>query len=84
VTAKRASDALSIVREKEDDLNLVLTEAHLPDMDKYEFLERMGEISKLPVVSKYHSRFSFFSSFFYNKMFSMGWFLLSDSDVFYS
>uniref|UniRef100_A0A2N9JAU0 Response regulatory domain-containing protein n=1 Tax=Fagus sylvatica TaxID=28930 RepID=A0A2N9JAU0_FAGSY len=51
VTAKRASDALSIVREKEDDLNLVLTEAHLPDMDKYEFLERMGEISKLPVVT---------------------------------
>ncbi|XP_059456679.1 two-component response regulator ARR14-like [Corylus avellana] len=48
--AKRATVALSIVREKEDDLHLVLAEAHLPDMDKYEFLERMGEMSKLPVV----------------------------------
>uniref|UniRef100_A0A7N2MD57 Two-component response regulator n=2 Tax=Quercus lobata TaxID=97700 RepID=A0A7N2MD57_QUELO len=49
VTAKRASDALAIAWE-EDDLQLVLAEAHLPDMDKYEFLERMGEMSKLPVV----------------------------------
>ena len=62
MTAKRASDALAIARE-EDDLQLVLAEAHLPDMDKYEFLERMGEMSKLPVVSKSHFRLSFFSCF---------------------
>nr|POF08929.1 two-component response regulator arr2 [Quercus suber] len=49
VTAKQGSDALAIAREK-DDLQLVLTEAHLPDMDKYEFLERMREMSKLPVI----------------------------------
>ncbi|XP_075669272.1 two-component response regulator ORR23-like isoform X1 [Castanea sativa] len=49
VTAKQGSDALAIARDK-DDLQLVLTEAHLPDMDKYEFLERMQEVSKLPVI----------------------------------
>ncbi|XP_044492959.1 two-component response regulator ARR2-like isoform X2 [Mangifera indica] len=50
-TAKRATDGLCIIREREGELNLVLAEAHLPDMDKYELLETVGEMSKLPVVS---------------------------------
>ncbi|PQM36792.1 two-component response regulator ARR1 [Prunus yedoensis var. nudiflora] len=50
MTAKRAYDALSIAQKKEDELHLVLTEAHLPDMDKYELLEKMKAVSKVPVV----------------------------------
>ena len=76
VTAKQGSDALAIAREK-DDLQLVLTEAHLPDMDKYEFLERMQEMSKLPVISKYHSRFGFFFCFLLPQNVLNEWFLLS-------
>lgn len=53
MTAKRAYDALSIAQKKEDELHLVLTEAHLPDMDKYELLEKMKAVSKVPVVSKF-------------------------------
>ncbi|XP_031254734.1 two-component response regulator ARR14-like isoform X1 [Pistacia vera] len=50
ITAKRGTDALSIAREREDELDLVLAETHLPDMDKYELLETMGEMSTFPVV----------------------------------
>ncbi|KAF5744345.1 two-component response regulator ARR14 [Tripterygium wilfordii] len=32
ITAKRAADALCIVRETENELDLILTETHLPDM----------------------------------------------------
>ena len=78
VTAKQGSDALAIAREK-DDLQLVVTEAHLPDMDKYEFLERMQEMSKLPVISKYHSRFGFFFCFLLPQNVLNGRFLLSDT-----
>ncbi|XP_043805610.1 two-component response regulator ARR14 [Manihot esculenta] len=50
MTATRATDALSILQERQHELDLVLTEVHLPDMDKYELLETMGEISCLPIV----------------------------------
>ncbi|KAK4849489.1 hypothetical protein QYF36_025390 [Acer negundo] len=50
MTAKRASDALCIIREREDEVDLVLSDACLPDMTRYELLERVGRISKLPVV----------------------------------
>ncbi|XP_009340629.2 putative two-component response regulator-like APRR8 [Pyrus x bretschneideri] len=52
LTEKRACDALSVAQKKEDELHLVLTEVHLPDMDKYELLEKLRAVSKLPVVSK--------------------------------
>ena len=52
MTAKRASDALCIIREREDEVDLVLSDACLPDMTRYELLERVGRMSKLPVVSK--------------------------------
>ncbi|KAF5733001.1 two-component response regulator ARR14-like [Tripterygium wilfordii] len=35
ITAKRAADALCIVRAKENELDLILTESKLPDMDKW-------------------------------------------------
>ncbi|KAK1560587.1 hypothetical protein Q3G72_028442 [Acer saccharum] len=50
MTAKRASDALCIIRERADEVDLVLSDACLPDMTRYELLERVGRMSKLPVV----------------------------------
>ncbi|EEF50457.1 sensor histidine kinase, putative [Ricinus communis] len=50
ITAKRATDALHILRERQYELDLILTEVHLPDMDKYELLETMAEVSCLPIV----------------------------------
>ncbi|KAG5231312.1 two-component response regulator ARR [Salix suchowensis] len=49
-TATRATDAMHILREKEDEINLILTETHLPDMDQYEILETVGELSSSPIV----------------------------------
>jgi len=51
-TATRVTDALHILREKEDEINLILTETHLPDMDQYEILETLGELSSLPIVGR--------------------------------
>lgn len=51
-TATEATDALRILREKEDEVDLILTEAHLPDMDQYEILETLGKMSSLTIVSK--------------------------------
>ncbi|XP_010523048.1 PREDICTED: two-component response regulator ARR12 isoform X5 [Tarenaya hassleriana] len=50
VTADRASDALHILRDREGEIDLIMTEAHLSDMDKYELLETITGISKLPIV----------------------------------
>lgn len=52
MTATTAADAFSIIQEKEDELKLVLAEVHLPDMNRYEFIEKMTQVSKLPLVSK--------------------------------
>ncbi|XP_052303066.1 two-component response regulator ARR14-like isoform X2 [Populus trichocarpa] len=49
-TATRATDALHILREKEDEINLILIETRLPDMNQYEILETLGELSSLPIV----------------------------------
>ncbi|KAG5251500.1 response regulator 2,ARR-B [Salix suchowensis] len=49
-TATRATDALHILREKEDEINLILTETHLPDMDQYKILETVRVMSSLPIV----------------------------------
>ncbi|CAL1379383.1 unnamed protein product [Linum trigynum] len=51
-TAKLAKEALHILQNqgKQGEIDLVLTELHLPDMGKYELLETIREISSLPVV----------------------------------
>jgi two-component response regulator (ARR-B family) len=52
-TATRATDALHILREKEDEINLILIETHLPDMDQYEIIETVRAMSSsLPIVGK--------------------------------
>ncbi|XP_022156118.1 two-component response regulator ORR26-like [Momordica charantia] len=50
VTANCAIGALNIAQEREEDLHLILTELHLPDMGRYELLEKMNQTSKLPIV----------------------------------
>ncbi|KAJ9171317.1 hypothetical protein P3X46_014704 [Hevea brasiliensis] len=50
MTATRATDALRILQERQNDLDLILTEVHLPDMERFELLETIGEISCLPIV----------------------------------
>ncbi|PNX87970.1 two-component response regulator ARR11-like protein, partial [Trifolium pratense] len=40
-TATLASEALSIIGEKKNEINLVLVEAQLTDMEIYELLEKM-------------------------------------------
>lgn len=56
VIANCAIDALRMVRERENEIHLVLTELHLPDMGSYEFLEKLvmdqKTLKKLPIVSK--------------------------------
>lgn len=56
VIASCAIDALRMVRERENEIHLVLTELHLPDMGSYEFLEKLVMdqqiLKKLPIVSK--------------------------------
>ncbi|RDY05711.1 Two-component response regulator ORR26, partial [Mucuna pruriens] len=48
VTASLASDALSIVEEKKNELNLVFVDVHLPDMEINALIEKIREISDLP------------------------------------
>ncbi|KAL3743454.1 hypothetical protein ACJRO7_018706 [Eucalyptus globulus] len=50
VTAKSTGDALSIIQERQDNLDLILTEIHLPDADKFEVLEKLGRASNLLVI----------------------------------
>ncbi|KAG6786722.1 hypothetical protein POTOM_008332 [Populus tomentosa] len=49
-TATRATDALHILREKEDEINLIMIETHLPDMDQYEIIGTVRAMSSLPIV----------------------------------
>ncbi|XP_023515036.1 two-component response regulator ORR21-like isoform X3 [Cucurbita pepo subsp. pepo] len=52
VTAKCAIDALRIVKERKNDIHLILTDTHLPDMGRYELLEKiMEQTSTLPIVA---------------------------------
>lgn len=37
-TVREATDALSIIQEREDELDLVLAEFDMPEMDEYELL----------------------------------------------
>ncbi|CAI8607322.1 unnamed protein product [Vicia faba] len=48
VTAALASDALSIIWDKKNEINLMLVEAQLPDMEIHEFMEKVKESANLP------------------------------------
>lgn len=53
MTATLASDALSIIWDKKNEINLVLVEAQLPDMEIHEFMEKVKESANLPCFSKF-------------------------------
>ncbi|XP_004510876.1 putative two-component response regulator-like APRR4 isoform X2 [Cicer arietinum] len=55
MTATLASEALSIIRDKKNEVNLVLVEAQLPDMEIYDLTEKMREISDVPsfIITSY-------------------------------
>ncbi|KAK2998817.1 hypothetical protein RJ639_022709 [Escallonia herrerae] len=50
VTAERAGDALSLIREAKEEIDLVLTEINLPDMDGLSFLEIIVQHTPSPVI----------------------------------
>ncbi|KAF8032525.1 hypothetical protein BT93_D1435 [Corymbia citriodora subsp. variegata] len=50
LTAESVGNALSIIRERRANLDLILTEIHLPDADKFEVLEKLGRASNLPFI----------------------------------
>ncbi|KAL4378871.1 hypothetical protein GQ457_02G000520 [Hibiscus cannabinus] len=50
ITAKRATDAFCVIQAREYKIDLVLAEACLPDMDKYELLETISDTSGIPII----------------------------------
>jgi CheY-like chemotaxis protein len=51
-TATLASEALSVIGEKKNEINIVLVEAQLPDMEVYELIDKMKS-SSIPSFSKF-------------------------------
>jgi CheY-like chemotaxis protein len=51
-TATLASEALSVIGEKKNEINIVLVEAQLPDMEVYELIDKMKS-SSIPCFSKF-------------------------------
>ncbi|XP_059599029.1 two-component response regulator ARR2-like [Vitis vinifera] len=50
VTVERVTDALAMILERKDEVDLVMTELHMPDMDGLQLLDEIQKTSKLPVV----------------------------------
>lgn len=54
VTACNAAEvALSILREKKNGFDIVISDVHMPDMDGFKLLEHIGLEMDLPVISEY-------------------------------
>lgn len=49
----RAEIALSILRENKNGYDIVISDVHMPDMDGFKLLERIGLEMDLPVISEY-------------------------------
>ncbi|KAK6944237.1 Signal transduction response regulator, receiver domain, partial [Dillenia turbinata] len=48
--AKKAAEALKMLREKKDEFDIVITEVHMVDMDGFELLEIIGREMDIPVI----------------------------------
>ena len=51
-TCSRATNALSILREKKGSFDVVISDVHMPDMDGFKLLEHVGLEMDLPVISE--------------------------------
>jgi DNA-binding response OmpR family regulator len=51
VNATLASEALSVIGEKKNEINIVLVEAQFPDMEIYELVDKMKS-SNFPSITK--------------------------------
>ncbi|KAJ8648454.1 hypothetical protein MRB53_001477 [Persea americana] len=49
-TCSRATNALSILREKKGSFDVVISDVHMPDMDGFKLLEHVGLEMDLPVI----------------------------------
>lgn len=49
-----ATEALKVLREGKDAVDIVLSDVHMPDMDGFKLLEAVGLDLNIPVISKYH------------------------------
>lgn len=45
--------ALSLLREKKNGYDVVISDVHMPDMDGFKLLEHIGLEMDLPVISEY-------------------------------
>lgn len=50
----RAEIALSMLREKKNGYDIVISDVHMPDMDGFKLLEHIGLEMDLPVISEYN------------------------------
>lgn len=51
-TTNKAIEALKMLNENKDRFDLIITDVHMPDMDGFQLMERMGLNMDLPVISK--------------------------------
>ncbi|KAJ8494259.1 hypothetical protein OPV22_015980 [Ensete ventricosum] len=49
-TCNLASDALSMLRERRDKFDIVISDVNMPDMDGFKLLEHVGLEMDLPVI----------------------------------
>jgi YesN/AraC family two-component response regulator len=45
-------EALKMIRQNKDEIDLVITDVHMPDIDGFQLLEIAGLELDLPVISK--------------------------------
>lgn len=52
-TCGLARDALSLLRERKDGYDIVISDVNMPDMDGFKLLEHVGLEMDLPVISEF-------------------------------
>lgn len=52
-TCGLARDALSLLRERKDGYDIVISDVYMPDMDGFKLLEHVGLEMDLPVISEF-------------------------------